>query len=59
VVTAEVDAVAVVVVATVAAVDNTSFQMKNVIDNREKPLYELKGLFFMRIDIRDKLLYIG
>ena len=49
----EVDAAAVVV-----AVDKSSFRIENVVDYGEGPLYELQGLFFIRLDIRDKLRYI-
>ena len=49
----EVDAAAVVV-----AVDKSSFRIANVVDYGEEPLYELQGLFSIRLDIRDKLRYI-
>ena len=53
VVVVEVDAAAVVV-----AVDKSSFRIANVVDYGEEPLYELQGLFSIRLDIRDKLRYI-
>ena len=51
--------VAVVVAEVVAAADNSSFQIKNIVIYGGKPLYKLQGLFSKRLDIRDKLQYIG
>lgn len=51
--------VAVVVAEVVAAADNSSFRIKNIVIYEGKPLHKLQGLFSKRLDIRDKLQYIG
>jgi ribonuclease PH len=51
--------VAVVVEEVVVAADNSSFQIKNIVIYGEKPLHKVQGLFSKRLDIRDKLQYIG
>lgn len=51
--------VEVVVAEVVAAADNSSFRIKNIVIYEGKPLHKLQGLFSKRLDIRDKLQYIG
>jgi len=50
---------AAVVEEVVVAADNSSFQIKNIVIYGEKPLHKVQGLFSKRLDIRDKLQYIG
>lgn len=50
---------AVVAEAVVAEADNSSIQVENIVTYGKKPLHKLQGLFSKRLDIRDKLQYIG